>query len=699
MKKIFQLLGFTLVLFSLIIVSCDNSEKVKECVSDFSGSLTEAEIDGGVMTPEILWKFGRVGEFKLSPEGKVVLFTVGRNDVKTLGQARDIYVMTTAGTDLLKLTHSDGTYFNPRWRPGTDKIGFLSLASGDGQLWEMNPDGTSKMKVSDIEGGMNGFEYSPDGSKIFYHKDVQYKETLKEVYPDLPQANVRMTETLMYRHWDHWEDDYVSHIFVADLIGGGLRNSIDIMEGEVYEAPLSPDWDQSEISWNADGSKIAYSCKKMTRNEYAVSTNADIYLYDIKSGSTKNLTEGMMGYDKYPVFSPDGKKMAWQSMETAGFETDKDRLMVMDLETGERSYLTENFDQSVKHLLWSEDNDVLWFISGHHASYQIGKVELDSMNISMVTEGMHDYTSFEIEGDVMIASKMSMKMATELFQVDMETGDSKQVSFVNKDIYDVIEMAEPEERWVRTTDGKQMLVWVMYPPGFDETKEYPAILYCQGGPQSAVSQVFSYRWNFQLMTAGGYIVVAPNRRGLPTFGQAWNDQISNDYGGQNMKDYLRAIDDVSAEPYVDADRLGAVGASYGGYSVYYLAGIHDGRFKTFISHCGIYNVESMYTETDEVFFVHHDNGGAYWETPKPRNYRFSPHLKVANWDTPIMIMTGERDFRIPYTQSMQAFNAAQLRGIPSKLLVFPEETHFVVQAQNRILWQREFEGWLDKWLK
>jgi dipeptidyl aminopeptidase/acylaminoacyl peptidase len=292
-----------------------------------------------------------------------------------------------------------------------------------------------------------------------------------------------------------------------------------------------------------------------------------------------------------------------------------------------------------------------------------------------------------------------MKMAAEVFKVDSESGEQKQISFINKSIYDNIGMAEVKSRWVATTDGKKMLVWMIYPPGFDSTKTYPALLYCQGGPQSAVSQFFSFRWNFQMMAAGGYVIVAPNRRGLPTFGQEWNDQISTDYGGQNMKDYLTAIDNAAAEEYIDENRLAAVGASYGGYSVFYLAGIHEGRFKAFISHCGIYNGESMYTETEEVFFVDHDNGGAYWDVPKPRNYVFSPHLKVANWDTPILIISGENDFRIPYTQSMQAFNAAQLRGIPSKLLIFPEESHFVTKPQNSILWQREFRNWLDEYLK
>lgn len=503
----------------------------------------------------------------------------------------------------------------------------------------------------------------------------------------------------MYRHWNHWEDDLRSHIFVGDLEDGVLSNDVDIMEGEPYDAPLSAYFDQAEISWNADGTKIAYTCKKMHPTEYARSTDSDIYLYDMESKTTVNLTEGMDGYDKYPSFSPDGKKMAWQSMETPGYEADKDRLMVMDLESGMITYLTKDFDQDAENLVWSDDSKTIWFKSGIESTFQIYNIDVTSNEINQITEGIHDITSFDMADGMISATKMSIRLATEIFTLNAGSGELTQVSFVNQNIYDNIEMGDVKRRWVETTDGKQMLVSVVYPPGFDENKEYPAILFCTGGPQGALSQFFSYRWNFQMMAASGYIVVVPNRRGVDTYGQEWVDQIAGDYGGQNMEDYLVAIDEVSKEAYVDEDRLGAVGASYGGYSVFYLAGMHEGRFKAFISHCGIYNTESMYAETEEVFFVHHDNGGAPWEDPKPVNYSYSPHLKVQNWDTPILIISGEYDLRIPYTQSMQAFNAAQLLGVPSKLLIYPEETHFVTKPQNAILWQREFRGWLDAYLK
>jgi dipeptidyl aminopeptidase/acylaminoacyl peptidase len=350
-------------------------------------------------------------------------------------------------------------------------------------------------------------------------------------------------------------------------------------------------------------------------------------------------------------------------------------------------------------MIWDKDNTTIYFISGYHATFQIYKINTGSGEISQITKGNHDYTSFSLAEGVLAGEKMSLSMASEIYSINPANGEETQVTFTNKNIYDALKMGKVEERWIKTTDNKQMLVWVIYPPDFDPDKKYPALLYCQGGPQSALSQFFSFRWNLQLMAANEYIIVAPNRRGLPTFGEEWNKQISGDYGGQNIKDYLSAIDDVSKEPFINKDKLGAVGASYGGYSVFYLAGLHEGRFKAFISHCGIYNLESMYGATEETFFVNYDNGGPYWAKPKPKGYTFSPHLFVDKWDTPIMIITGEMDLRVPYTQSLEAFNAAQLRGIPSKLLVFPEETHFVVKPQNSIVWQREFFGWLNKWLK
>jgi dipeptidyl aminopeptidase/acylaminoacyl peptidase len=386
-------------------------------------------------------------------------------------------------------------------------------------------------------------------------------------------------------------------------------------------------------------------------------------------------------------------------MATPGYEADKERLFLMDLKTKEKKYLTDQFDQSANSMVWNKDGKSIYFISGHKGTFQIYSIETASKNITQITTGDHDYTSLSASGDQLVGSCMSMSMATELFRINPSDSSQTQISFINRNIYDRIKMGKVEAFWVKTVDNKDLHSWVIYPPDFDPGKQYPALLFCEGGPQSPVSQFFSFRWNMQLMAAHGYIVIAPNRRGVPTFGQAWEDEIAGDYGGLNMQDYLSAIDGLKKEPYVDANNLGCVGASYGGYSVFWLAGHHQKRFKAFISHCGMFNFESEYGTTEELWFPNHDLGGPYWKNPKPASYKFSPHLYVQNWDTPILISTGANDFRVPISESMQAFTAAQLLNIPSKLLYFPEESHFILKPQNSILWQREFFKWLDTYLK
>ena len=696
MKKI--LYGFLLI-SCLFYFSCGKKQSVDIDNPDFSGQLSEEEIASGMLTPEILWKFGRLGEFDLSPDGDRIVYTVTRYDAKNNNSITDIYIIPSSGGEAVKLTDSDGSYHNVQWTPDGQRIAYIGMRRETSQIFEMNPDGTGKVKISSFEEGIEGFKFSPDGSKILFITRVKTGQTPQEFYPDLPLTNVRISEDLMYRHWNRWNEGTHLHIFVSAYTPDAIKTGRDIMETEPWDAPMAPYFDQSEISWSNDGRYIAYTCKKMRGKDFALSPNSDIYLYDTEKDCTENITKGMPGYDRYAVFSKDGTHLAWQSMKTPGFEADKDRLFVMELATGKKDYITQNLDQNVSHLAWSEDGNIIYFVSGINATYQIFSTEVNTKNIKQLTSGVHNYVSFLNGKDFLIGSRMTMSMAQELYRIDLITGEEKQISFINKDIYDNIRFGAVEERWVKTTDKKEMLVWVIFPPDFDPEKKYPAVLYCQGGPQSAVSQFFSFRWNFQLMAANGYIVVAPNRRGLPTFGSEWNNQISKDYGGQNIKDYLSAIDALKTEPYIDENRLGAVGASYGGFSVFYLAGHHQGRFKAFISHCGIYNFESMYGSTEELFFVNHDLGGGYWEKPRPKSYDFSPHLFVDKWDTPMLIISGEKDYRIPYTESLQAFNAAQLRGVPSKLLIFPEETHFVLKPQNSILWQREFFGWLDKWLK
>ncbi len=648
---------------------------------------------------EHLWQMVRVDDIQVSPDGNMILYGVTRYDLTTNKGNRDLYLLPVSGGDPVQLTDFEGHELNGLWRPDGRKIGFLSAKNGLMQLWEINPDGTGLQQVSDVPDGMNGFAYAPDLDHLLYCKDVKLDQTPQDIHPDLPKTNVMIWDDLMYKHWNAWHDYAYSHIFVATYDPAGkIGQGKDIMEGEPFDTPMNPFGGMEQINWSPDGKKIAYVCKKMKGKEYALRTNSEIYLYDLESGQTTNLSEGIMGYDHDPVFSNDGTKLVWKSMATDGYEADKERMMLLNLETGNRKDLSENFNQNCSGFAWSDDDQTLYFISGYHATYQIYSFHMPGGTITQITSGVHDYTSIAVAGPFLIGTRMSMSMPTEIFRVSLD-GNETQLSFTNAELLSTIKMGEVKERWVKTTDNKDMLVWVIYPPFFDPSKSYPALLYCQGGPQSAVSQFWSYRWNFQMMAANDYIVVAPNRRGLPTFGQEWNDQIVGDYGGQNMQDMLSAIDALAKEPYVDKNRLGAVGASYGGYSVLWLAGHHEKRFKAFISHCGIFNFESMYGSTEEYFFVNHDYEGPYWERPKPTSYSFSPHLSVDKWDTPIMLITGGYDFRIPYTQSLEAFNAAQLLGIPSRLMFFPEESHFVLKPQNAVLWQREFFKWLDTYLK
>jgi dipeptidyl aminopeptidase/acylaminoacyl peptidase len=648
---------------------------------------------------ELLWALGRVSEAQVSPDGTLVLYGITNYSIEENKGKRDLFIVPVAGGEPKKITSQESSCYNAIWRPDGKTIGYLTTASGSMQIWEMDADGSNPRQVSDVEGGINGFAYSPDMKHVLFTQDVKLDASPLDLYPHLPKANAFIADDLMYRHWDSWHDYTYSHIFVASYENGKTGEALDIMKGERFDSPLKPWGGMEQIAWSPDGGKITYTCKKLSGREYALSTNSDIFIYDLNTKRTTNLTPDNPGYDQEPVFSPDGKKLVWHSMATAGFEADKQRIMIYDFDNKTTTDYSKDFDQSSSGFTWSADGKMLYFISGIQATYQIFSLDIDSGKIAQITKGDHNYQGVAIAGDALVGTKMTMGMPTEIFQINIQSGQETQLSFTNKKILDNTRMATIQKRWVPTTDGKEMLVWVILPPDFDPNKKYPALLYCQGGPQSAVSQFFSYRWNFQMMAANGYVVVAPNRRGLPTFGQEWNDQISGDYGGQNMLDYLSAIDDVAKEPWVDENRLGAVGASYGGYSVFYLAGHHNKRFKAFISHCGIFNLESFYASTEEYFFVNYDYKGASWEEPQPPSYRFSPHLYVKNWDTPIMIIHGANDFRIPYAQSLQAFNTAQLLGIPSRLLFFPEESHFVLKPQNAVLWQNEFFRWLDQWLK
>ncbi|MCE5205733.1 MAG: S9 family peptidase [Porphyromonadaceae bacterium] len=658
-------------------------------------------ISNGIMTPEVLYSFGRVGNATISPDGSRFIYPVTYVSIPQNKTNAELFIMNTDGSGKKQLTITNTQESNPQWIDGGKKIAFLGNESGSSQIWTINPDGGGMMQVSNLKEDIEGFAFSPDGKKVLFIKQVKSNETAAERYPDLPEASGRIVDDLMYKHWDHWVES-VPHPFVADVAGKKLSNIKDLLEGEAYEAPMAPFGGMEQLAWSPDSKTIAYTSRKKTGKEYSLSTNSDIYLYDIVGGRTRNITEGMMGYDTNPQFSPDGTKIAWQSMERDGYESDKNRLFVMDLATGKKTYVTVNFDYNTDAFSWGGDSNTLFLVMSVQGTTQLYKVELPTLQITPITQGQHDYTSVAVGNGKLIAGRQSLSQPTEIYAVDIATGGATELSFENKEILSQLRMGKVEERHIKTTDGKQMLTWVVYPPDFDSTKTYPALLYCQGGPQSMVSQFWSYRWNLQMMAANGYIVVAPNRRGLPGFGQEWLEQISGDYGGQNMKDYLSAIDALAKETYVDENRLGCTGASYGGFSVYWLAGNHNGRFKAFLAHAGIFNLETQYLETEEMWFANWDMGGPYWDKSNAtaqRTFENSPHRFVEKWDIPIMITHGELDYRILASQGMMAFNAAQLRGIPSRMLIFPNENHWISKPQNGILFQREFFRWFDHWLK
>ncbi|OYU95992.1 MAG: peptidase S9 [Bacteroidetes bacterium B1(2017)] len=684
-----------------------------------------------------LWKFGRLSEHMVSPDGKLAIYAVKHYDLKANKGANTIFTqrvntVVRTGRDLSLRDEPAATVvldetinaFGARFTPDGKKISYLSAKSGEVQLFECDLDGKNSHKITNVRGGINGYKYSPKMTHIALVMDVKLDQEVKEVYPDLDKTNARIIDGLFYRHWDAWHDYAYSHLFIQPYSNGNLTGElVDLMKDERFDCPVPPQGDDDEFNWSPDGTKLAYDCKKLQGTADAVSTNSDIYVYDLNTKVTRNISEANQGYDKNPQFSPDGTKLAWLSMEEAGNESARNTLVMFDYTAPKASKpagngtiqaaiyimpkitpLTNKFDYTLENFIWL-DNARLAFNAVFEGTKQLYMFDPKLRSISRVvpiTKGVHDYGALCLvpKTTILLAAKTSMSMPNELFLVDIGSGNEFEYSQVNKNILEQTKMGKVEKRMVKTTDNKDMLVWVIYPPDFDASKKYPTLLYCQGGPQSPVSQFFSYRWNFQLMAANGYIVVAPNRRGLPGFGSEWNDAITNDYGGQCMKDYLSAIDDVAKEPYVNKDKLGAVGASFGGYSVYWLAGNHNKRFKTFIAHCGMFNMESWYGTTEEMFFANHDNGGPYWDQKQsPNNFDASPHKFVKNWDTPILIIHNEKDYRVPLNQGMEAFTAAQLKGIPSKFLYFPDENHWVTKPQNSVLWQRVFFEWLDQTLK
>ena len=685
---------------------------------------------GDRMTAETLWAMGRIGGATASPDGKTIAYQVGYYSVKENKSHQMLYTVSADGKLQRTLTNTAASETDAAWINGGKRIAFLSK----GQLWTMNADGSDRRQLTKSDIDIEGFKFSPDEKKVLLIKSLPYHESIKKNPDDLPLATGRVVTDLNYRHWDHYVET-VAHPFVANVTDNGVDNGKDIIEGEPYECPMAPFGGVEQLAWSPDSKTIAYTCRKKTGVNYAISTDSDIFLYDVATGSTKNLckpegykapevdpTTSMknqavnnqegdvnVGYDTNPQFSPDGKYVAWQSMKHDGYESDRNRLCVYTLATGEKKYVAEKFDSNVDAFCWAADSKTLYFIGCWHACVNMYQTNING-EVKQLTDDWMDFGSIQMLGNTgkILASRHSISQADELYIVtpgkDVKKTKVQQVTWENKAFYDQLEMGKVQERWVKTTDGKQMLVWVILPPHFDENKKYPTLLFCEGGPQSPVSQFWSYRWNFQIMAAHDYIVIAPNRRGLPGFGSEWNESISGDWTGQCMDDYLSAIDDATNNlPYVDKDRLGCVGASFGGFSVYYLAGHHNKRFKAFIAHDGAFNLESMYTDTEEAWFSNWEYDDAYWKYVKTnrakRTYSHSPHKFVDKWDTPILCIHGEMDYRINANQGFGAFNAARLRGIPAELLIYPDENHWVLKPQNGVLWQRTFFGWLDKWLK
>lgn len=651
-----------------------------------------------VMTPEQLWQLGNTGFLSLTPDGKKVLYRVTHTNITDEKKTHQ-YFLAIPGTEVREETKILGDKTFVQW----DKNG-LYAKDEEGNIFISKDEGNSWQSFASGLKDASHIRIAPDGVTIAFSREVAIEKVLgKELYPQAVNSTAQVYTDLNFRHWDTWYEGKVSHLFVS--LAHDVENAKDLTPGEPYDIPQKPFGGTEDFIFSPDSKWILYVSKKKSGKAYAESTNTDIYRYNIASGETGNLTEGMMGYDVHPAFSPDGKYLAFQSMARDGYEADKNDIVILHWSTLQKINITAHWDESVDgSVVWSHKGDVIYFNASIKGTKQLFAIDVKKPAINkpvkQVTSGVFDVAGIvAVTPSELIITRTDMNHAAEIFSVNTKDVSIRAVSKTNDAIYAGLALSDVQFRLVKTTDNKEMGVWVIYPPDFDPTKKYPTLLYCQGGPQAAVTQFYSMRWNFQLMAANGYIVVAPNRRGMPGWGTQWNEAISGDWGGQVMKDYLIAIDEVSKESYVDKNRLGAVGASYGGYSVFMLAGIHEGRFKSFISHCGLFDMRSWYGTTEEMFFANFDLKGAYWDNPVPEAYaRFNPSEYVNKWNTPIMIIQGGLDFRVPTEQGLQAFKAAQLKGIKSKFLYFPNENHWVSKPHNALIWQHEFFKWLKETL-
>ena len=645
-----------------------------------------------VMTPETLWKLRKISVQGASPDHSLVVYRTSHTDLETEKNVYKTYLLNTSSSQSVPFDLGKKSFI--QW----DKNGIYALE--DGKIYRSNDNGKSWKEFYIIGKDAQNIKVSPDGQKVAFSKEVQLEKIYsKDKYSDVPNSSAQVYTDLNHRHWDTWYAGKYNHIFVVS-VKENPNAAKDLLEGKAYDSPQKPFGGGEDFIWSPDAKHIIYVTKAKTGKEYAVSTNTDIFLYELETGKTSNLTEGMMGYDLNPKFSPNGKYLLWQSMARDGYEADKNDIYVMDWGNRSKTNLTKNWDDSVTgDVFWANDSQNIYFTAAFRGTKQLFTVN-QNKTVKQVTKGNFDVNAvFAQNKNSLLVSRNDAFHSPELYSVDLKNGKMKQVTDVNADFYQKLKLGHSELKMVKTTDGKEMGVWFHYPPNFDPNKKYPALLYCQGGPQSALTPYFSLRWNFSLMTANDYIVIAPNRRGMPGWGTKWNEQISQDWGGQSIQDYLSAADFAKELPYIDKDRMGAVGASYGGYSVLMLAGVHQNRFKTFISHNGLFDTKSWYGTTEELWFANWDMGGSPWDNPSSKSYtKFNPSSYVNNWNTPIMIIQGNMDFRVPYEQGQQAFQVARLKNIKSKFLYFPDENHWVLKPQNALVWQREFFSWLKETL-
>ena len=644
-----------------------------------------------VMTPELLWTLNKIGVSAVSPDQSSLIYTVGKTDLKTEKNNKKTYFFNIKNSEPTALDLGKKALI--QW----DKNG---LYAQEKDIIYLSKDAGKTWVEFYTIGEVDNIVISPDGKKIAFSKQVLVEKVLgKDKYTDVPKTTAHIYTDLNHRHWDYFNEGKYNHVFVVN-VSEKVENAKDLLEGKMWDSPQRPFGGAEDFVWSPDSSQLLYVTKPLSGAEYAQSTNTDIFSYNLNSGTSQNLTESNKGYDVGPKFSPDGKTLLWMSMERDGYEADKNDIKIMDWKSHKVRNLTKDWDESVVgDVFWTQDSKMLYFSTAFRGTKQLFSLSPKTAKIQQITQGDFDVTSIYAQNkNTLLVGRTDMNHNADLFSVDLKKGTMTQVTEVNKQNYAKITPSKTELKMVKTTDGKEMGVWFVYPPDFDPNKKYPTLLYCQGGPQSALTQFFSTRWSPALMAANGYIVVAPNRRGMPGWGTKWNEEISKDWGGQVMKDYLAATDYAKTLPYVDNDRMGAVGASYGGYSVFMLAGIHENRFKTFIAHDGLFDMKSWYGTTEELFFANWDLGKPT-DSPMPKAYtEFNPSNFVDKWNKPIMIIQGGLDFRVGYEQGQQAFQAAKLHGLKSKFLYFPNENHWVLNPHNGLVWQREFFEWLKETL-